>query len=177
MADVWPRFVRVREDVPAYLHCGGWAPGWGVLHVGTEILLTRRNEEMVEFVLGTGPVIPGEPREGGWVHISRLGSLEEMSAVTPVLAALKSFERVCSSLGISAEEQCKILGDSDERLGYFLVVVDLADQLVGKAEHWLRADNTAEVFNGRPPLDLMIADREGLLQTLNYLKSTYGGWA
>lgn len=74
----FPRAVRVKELVPVYLGGAGWANGWDVLQPGTELLLTGRNEELIDFVLGTRPLKYGEPREDGWIHVDRLGSLEDL---------------------------------------------------------------------------------------------------
>lgn len=74
----FPRAMRVKELVPVYLGGAGWANGWDVLRPGTELLLTGRNEESVDFVLGTRPLKYGEPREDGWIHADRLGSLEDL---------------------------------------------------------------------------------------------------
>jgi predicted transcriptional regulator len=71
----FPQAMRVRELVPIY--CGDpWIEGFDVLHPGCELLLLARNEDVIDFVLGTRPVKYGEPRSGGWIHVDRLGSLE-----------------------------------------------------------------------------------------------------
>jgi len=68
--------------------------------------------------------------------------------------------------------------DAQDRLGYCLTIVELAEDLVGDAGAWLRAPNRAPVFGGRPPLDLLLAGRfEGIFTTLSYLRGAYGGWA
>jgi hypothetical protein len=118
-------------------------------------------------------------------------------AVAPVAAALRAFNRVTEALGIVTEDKLKLLNlrktkyfdclklndpdldlDTKDRLGYFLVIVELAGNLVGDAGDWLRSTNTAPLFGGKPPMELLLAGRmEGLFHTLNYLKSSYGGWA
>ena len=112
-------------------------------------------------------------------------------------AALRAFNRVTEALGIVTEDKLKLLNmrktkyydclkvnnpvlgmDTKDRLGYFLVIVDLAGNLVGEAGDWLRSPNTAPLFRGKPPLDLLLAGRmEGMFTTLNYLKGAHGGWA
>ena len=117
--------------------------------------------------------------------------------LSPVGAALRTFQRVATVLRLDTNEKLALLGlkqtkffnslkeidpdlprDAQDRLGYFLVIVDLATELVGDAGDWLRADNRAPVFGGQAPLDLLLAGRtEGALLTLNYLRSIHGGWA
>ncbi len=118
-------------------------------------------------------------------------------AVAPVAAALRAFNRVTESLGIATEDKLKLLNlrkttyfdylkrpdpdlglDTRDRLGYFLVIVELAGNLVGDAGDWLRSANSAPLFGGKPPMELLLAGRmEGMIQTLSYLKGSYGGWA
>lgn len=117
--------------------------------------------------------------------------------LTPVAAALRTFQQVSTDLGLKTKDKLAILGlkhtkffvslneaspnlsqDSEDRLGYFLVIVDLAASLVGDAGDWLRNPNHAPLFGGKPPIDLVLAGRiEGLFATLNYLRSSQGGWA
>jgi len=118
-------------------------------------------------------------------------------AVRPMSAALRAFNRVTEALGIVTEDKLKLLNlrktkyfdylrlsdpdldlDTKDRLGYFLVIVELAGNLVGDAGEWLRSPNTAPLFGGKAPLDLLLVGRmEGMFTTLNYLKGSYGGWA
>lgn len=117
--------------------------------------------------------------------------------VAPMAAALRAFNRVTETLGIVTEDKLKLLNlrktkyfdylklpepdldlDTRDRLGYFLVIVELAGNLVGDAGEWLRSPNTAPLFGGKAPLDLLLVGRmEGMFTTLNYLKGSYGGWA
>jgi len=121
----------------------------------------------------------------------------QVPAVAPLAAALRAFNRVTEGLGIVTEDKLKLLNlrkttyfdylkrpdpdlglDTKDRLGYFLVIVELAGNLVGDAGEWLRSANTAPLFGGKPPMDLLLAGRmEGMIQTLSYLKGSYGGWA
>jgi hypothetical protein len=118
-------------------------------------------------------------------------------AVAPAAAALRAFNRVTEALGIVTEDKLKLLNlrktkyfdylkrsdpdldlDTKDRLGYFLVIVELAGNLVGDAGDWLRSTNSAPLFGGKPPMELLLAGRmEGMFHTLNYLQGSYGGWA
>lgn len=120
-----------------------------------------------------------------------------VSKLTPLAAALRTFNRVTESLGMVTDQKLKIINlgktkyfdslkqpapslnlDSEDRLGYFLLIVELAGDLVGDTGDWLRSPNTAPIFGGKAPLDLLLAGRmEGMFTTLNYLKGSYGGWA
>jgi hypothetical protein len=117
--------------------------------------------------------------------------------LTPLAAALRTFNRVTESLGMVTDQKLKIINlgktkyfdslkqpapslnlDSEDRLGYFLLIVELAGDLVGDTGDWLRSPNTAPIFGGKAPMDLLLAGRmEGMFTTLNYLKGSYGGWA
>lgn len=110
---------------------------------------------------------------------------------------LQIFDRVTTSLGITLVERSLLLGlstpeyqeclrqeqlnlveDCENRLGYFLVIVELADDLVGNAGDWLRASNLSPIFKGSSPIELLLQGRkEEFLLTLNYLKNSSGGWA
>ena len=118
-------------------------------------------------------------------------------ALSPVAAALRTFQRVSTTLGLETKDKLALLclkhtkffsslkdanpdltQDTEDRLGYFLVIVDQAAGLVGNAGDWLRSPNHAPLFGGKPPLDLLLAGRmEGMFSTLNYLRSSHGGWA
>lgn len=110
---------------------------------------------------------------------------------------LQVFDRVATSLGITLVEKYLLLDlsesdyreclrrehlylseDCENRLGYFLNIVELAANLVGNAGDWLHATNHSPIFKGSPPIELLLHGRsEGFLQTLNYLKNSHGGWA
>lgn len=117
--------------------------------------------------------------------------------VSPVGAALRTFQKVATKLGLGTDAKLTLLGmkhtkffnslkdadpnlgqDTEDRLGYFLVIVDLAAGLVGDPGAWLHSPNQAPLFGGKPPIDLLLAGRmEGMFSTLNYLRSAQGGWA
>ncbi len=110
-------------------------------------------------------------------------------------SALMAFDLLGEDLAITTEDRSKLLNlektkycdylratnpnldlDTRDRLGYFLVIVELAGNLVGDAGDWLRSPNTAPIFGGKAPLDLLLAGQmEGMTSTLNYLRA--GGWA
>lgn len=112
-------------------------------------------------------------------------------------AAFRTFDRMADALGLSTDDKLKLLNlqrenyfrclkeiepeldlDTKDRLGYFLVIIEMAGSLVGDAGEWLRSPNTAQVFGGKAPLDLLLAGRiEGLHTTMSYLKTSTGGWA
>lgn len=122
---------------------------------------------------------------------------KEEAEVHQVAAALDAFSKAANELGLASQAQAKLLNlsrsklftelkapkpnldvDQKDRLGYFLVIYELSERLVGSAKRWLEAPNTAPQFGGKPPLERMLEGRmENLLTTLNYLKAAYGGWA
>jgi hypothetical protein len=141
-------------------------------------------------------ISPSHKRASGAV-LEHRPAAPAVSMLTPLAAALRTFNRVTESLGMVTDQKLKIINlgktkyfgslkqlapslnlDSEDRLGYFLLIVELAGDLVGDTGDWLRSPNTAPIFGGKAPLDLLLAGRmEGMFTTLNYLKGSYGGWA
>ncbi len=119
------------------------------------------------------------------------------SNLTPTAASLRTFNRVTEALGIDPVDKPRLLNlqeakyfgylemndpdldlDTKDRLGIFLMIVELAENLVGDAGAWLRSPNKAPIFGGRPPLELLLAGRiDEIHTTMNYLKGVHGGWA
>lgn len=141
--------------------------------------------------------VPGKARNGKPSLAAPRLKPKLATELTPLGAALRTFHRLSESLGLVTEDKLKLLNlgrtkyfeclrqpdpnlgvDGQDRLGYFLVIVELAGDLVGDAGAWLRAANRAPMFAGKPPLDRLLQGRmEDLFATLNYLRGSYGGWA
>lgn len=65
-----------------------------------------------------------------------------------------------------------------ERISHVLgIYKELASLFHGSHGEWLRRPNTNQIFGGRPPIDLMLADPEGLAAVHTHLDCFYGGWA
>jgi hypothetical protein len=129
----------------------------------------------------------------------RKGSAHPVSgtSLSPLASALSVFDKAARELELDIQERLRILNvgrslyftllkeaepvldvDHRDRLGYFLAIYELCGRLVGSAPAWLRAPNSAAVFEGRPPLARILGGRmEDLMATLAYLKGAYGGWA
>ena len=118
-------------------------------------------------------------------------------AIHGTAAALRIFHQITKDLGLQTQDRLRILNlrrtkffssmkesdpclnqDAIERLGNFLLIVDLAENLAGDAANWLKATNTAPVFSGKSPLEIIRrGEAEGILSTLLYLRGSMGGWA
>ena len=118
-------------------------------------------------------------------------------AASPGAVALRVFDRAAKELGLVTDDRLKLLNmgrsklfealkgpsphldvDQLDRLGYFLAIYELSGSLVGAPGAWLKAPNSAPLFAGKPPLERILGGRmEHLIQTLDYLKGVYGGWA
>jgi len=116
---------------------------------------------------------------------------------TPEAVALRLFDRAAKALGIQTADRAILLNigrtklfevlkdpdpqldvDQKDRVGYFLAIYEHSGRLVGSADAWLKAPNTAPLFRGKPPLERMLGGRMAdLISTLNYLEGVYGGWA
>ncbi len=74
------------QDIPAILYLGGWglgAGGWGPgaawLRTGTEVWLTKTDDQSVRFLAGVEPEgPPGVPREGREFPIEHLLSCKDL---------------------------------------------------------------------------------------------------
>ena len=110
---------------------------------------------------------------------------------------LSAFRKVAAALGLTLPEQAAILGvsratvagwkttpgadpDKLDRMALFVGIFGLAAQAFpGErgAEGWLRRPNTAPLFAGRPPLELLLAGRfETLLRTYDHLQACVRIW-
>lgn len=110
---------------------------------------------------------------------------------------LSAFRKVAAALTLPIPEQAAILGvspstlktwktlpgrdpDKLDRMALFVGCFDLAGQAFpGErgAEGWFRRPNTEAIFEGKPPLDLLLQGRmEPLLRTYDYLQSAVRVW-
>jgi uncharacterized protein (DUF2384 family) len=110
---------------------------------------------------------------------------------------LSAFRKVASTLGLTLREQATVLGvsratvagwkvapgsdpDNRDRMALFVGIFALAGQAFPDergAEGWLRRRNTAALFGGMPPLDLIIQGRfESLLRTHDHLQACLRIW-
>lgn len=97
------------------------------------------------------------------------------------MAARSLFDEVALELGLSQEDRERLLGNPEEQLDHlalFLAIYEMADDLLGRPEDWLKAPNRNQVFGGRPPLTVILeSPQEKLRPTYQYLQGTSGGWA
>ena len=134
--------------------------------------------------LGSAPAAPGR-------------SVAPCLPDSQLATALHVFDQAAAALGLAIEDRLVILNlgrsryfelrgqagpvldvDRRDRLGYFLAIYELSGRLVGSPGAWLKADNRAPLFEGKPPLARILKGRmEDLIATVTYLKTTYGGWA
>ncbi len=118
-------------------------------------------------------------------------------AASALAAALRVFDRAARELDLHTDDRLKLLNmgrtklfealkdpgprldvDQADRLGYFLAIYELGGRLVGSGGAWMKAPNSAPLFDGKPPLQRMLGGRMAdLIDTLAYLKAVYGGWA
>lgn len=110
---------------------------------------------------------------------------------------LAAFRKTASALGLTLPEQAAILGvsratlggwkivpgpdpDKLDRMALFVGIFGLAGQAFpGErgAEGWLKRPNTAGLFQGETPLDLLVQGRfESLLRTFDYLQAAVRVW-
>jgi uncharacterized protein (DUF2384 family) len=110
---------------------------------------------------------------------------------------LSAFRKVAGALGLTLPEQAAVLGvsratvggwkvtpgsdpDKLDRMALFVGVFGLAGQAFpGErgAEGWLRRPNTAGLFAGKPPLELLLKGRfESLLRTYDHLQAGVRVW-
>lgn len=110
---------------------------------------------------------------------------------------LSAFRKVAAALGLTLPEQAAILGvsratvggwkatpgsdpDKLDRMALFVGIYGLAGQAFpGErgAGGWLRRPNTAALFAGKPPLDLLLAGRfESLIRTYDHLQTLARVW-
>jgi uncharacterized protein (DUF2384 family) len=110
---------------------------------------------------------------------------------------LSAFRKVASVLELTLPEQAAILGvsratiggwkvnpgadpDKLDRMALFTGIFGLAGQAFpGErgAEGWLRRPNTALLFGGRAPLELLLAGRfESLFRTFDHLQTLARVW-
>ena len=110
---------------------------------------------------------------------------------------LSAFRKVAGALRLTLLEQAAILGvskntiggwkvtpgndpDKLDRMALFLGIFDLAGQAFpGErgAEGWLRRANTAVLFDGKAPLELLLGGRfESLLRAYDYLQAAVRLW-
>jgi hypothetical protein len=116
---------------------------------------------------------------------------------TTVGMALRAFDRLAETLGITTAQRSALLdqseveyqlwlgqenpqlsSDQQERLGRFLSIAELAETLAGEPKAWLFAPNSSDVFQGHTPIvHLLQGGLRGFISTQNYLRETFGGWA
>jgi len=110
---------------------------------------------------------------------------------------LSAFRKVAEAIGLTRQEQAVVLGVHEAVLSGWTAVPDrepsLLDRmaffvgafgLAGKAfpgergaVGWFRRPNTDPIFQGRPPLDLILQGRfEDLVRTYEYLKGCGRVW-
>ncbi len=112
---------------------------------------------------------------------------------------VRIFFRIAQAWGLSAEEQCRLLGDIEvgtldqweaaqdatltleqlERISYIIGIYrSLHLLLPSSADGWVRRNNSNPLFQGEPSLRLMIQGGiPGLRKVRNYLAAQEGGWA
>ena len=76
------RPATAARDVPAYLDLGGWGDGPGWLRKGAQIWLTFAEGEVVHYLSGPRPPVPGEIRVGGTIHRKDLDALLDVDPDT-----------------------------------------------------------------------------------------------
>jgi uncharacterized protein (DUF2384 family) len=110
---------------------------------------------------------------------------------------LSAFRKVASALGLTLPEQAAILGvsratiggwksapgndpDKLDRMALFVGIFGLAGQAFpGErgAEGWLRRPNLAHLFDGKPPLVLLLQGRfQSLSRTYDHLQTLVRVW-
>lgn len=110
---------------------------------------------------------------------------------------LSAFRKVASVLGLTLPEQAALLGvsratiggwkaapgndpDKLDRMALFVGIFGLAGQAFpGErgAEGWLRRPNATPLFQGKPPLDVLLKGRfESLYRTFDHLQSLARVW-
>ena len=110
---------------------------------------------------------------------------------------LSAFRKVAAALGLTLPEQAAILGvsratvggwkaapgndpDKLDRMALFVGIFGLAGQAFpGErgAEGWLTRPNTAALFAGKPPLDLLLKGRfESFYRTYDHLQTLVRVW-
>ena len=96
-------------------------------------------------------------------------------------AALEAFEQIACRLGLSKEQQLTLLAPNSpnfrDRLGWFLVSYELAGKLIGSAEEWFLSKNSAPLFRGMTPIEVLLAEPYRLKEVWEYLRGVHGGWA
>jgi len=128
--------------------------------------------------------------------LSKAPEIQETRAGDDALL-LAAFRKVAGSLGLTLPEQASILGvsratvagwkttpgpdpDKLDRMALFVAIYGLAGQAFpGErgAEGWLRRPNTAALFAGVPPLDLLLKGRfESLLRAYDHLQVLVRVW-
>lgn len=118
-------------------------------------------------------------------------------------AGLRTFERIADQWGLSALDAMALLGvdarssyydllkraresrevkglsaDQLDRLSYLLGIYEAIRVLFPHSEEtrdaWVTTDNTADIFGGREPLEIMRSNMIGLYQTFAYLTAARG---
>ena len=118
-------------------------------------------------------------------------------------AGLRTFERIASQWRLSAADAMALIGvdarstyydllkraresreikglnpDQFDRLSYLLGIYESIRVLFPHSEEsrneWITRANTASIFGGRPPLEIMRANMIGLYQTFAYLTAARG---
>lgn len=128
------------------------------------------------------------------------GQPAQQGTADPAPAALRTFFRIADAWGLGAQEARVLLGsppestfykwksgkvgqvsrDVLERVSYVLGIYRALQILLPEAEAadgWMRRQNSAPPFGGRPALDLMLSGNVADLYLVRqYLDAQRGGW-